>query len=406
MVNKTYKKNKKQHNKLTVKRKINKDNNKFYFLIKSNGLLGISDLTTDSGYYIKNNLLKRGNWEEFNIKKPQVRNPDFIYTHGKDLYDRSLFKYHAKIKYNIEGFKNLLNKYDFIEELKKINHGVKKKYILNQYYVNFYDYKNDNDISSTKTIDYFKSIFNKNKILIFKALYSVKGKDTYVFDNFDEFYNFLKKEYNNSKSFMQKIPYYKYINLPDFNKYNDDKIEWVLQEYIHNPLLIQKRKFHLRVNFIYFIKKNKNRILYLHKDFLPWTAKSEYKHGDFLNKDIHDSHLTDSIKGLTFENDFPKQNNKSRNKYIFNQIMKISKDILEYLNNQNNYKCYDKIENCYQFLGLDLMVNDKYEVKFIELNNQTSLNLSLITDLITNIVDPILPPKNTNVEDHDSFIQI
>lgn len=400
-------------NKKTQKKNRNPER-KFYFLIKSNGLSGLSDLLADSGYSIKNELLKRGNWEEFNIKSPQIKNPDFIYTQGKQLYDRSLFKYHPKIKNNIEGLKNFSNKYNFSEELKKINPNEKKKYILNHYYINLYDYKNDDDISSIKTINYFKSIFNKNKVLICKALYSGKGEDVFVFDNFDDFYSFFKKYYYNSKSFMEKHSFEKYKQLPDFDKYYNievPKTEWVLQEYINNPLLIQNRKFHFRVTLIYFIKKNKKPIMYLYNNFIVLTAKSEYKQNDYLNKDIHDSHYRDSIKGLSFKNDLPKENNKNRHTYVLNQVIKISKDISQYLlNNKNYYKCYDQIENCYQFFGLDLMVNDKYDVKLIELNHVPGFPWSnyapdLFSNLISHIVDPILPPKN-KINDENVFIQL
>ena len=44
--------------------------------------------------------------------------------------------------------------------------------------------------------------------------------------------------------------------------------------------------------------------------------------------------------------------------------MVIGKGLKEYM----EYKCYSESKNCYQYLGMDIMITDDYKVKCIELN--------------------------------------
>ena len=122
-------------------------NRKYYYLIKSGILLLCKYKEKQVIDFIIENFKKRGNWEEFNVEKPQVKNPDFIYTDWAYHFDKNfLLNYHTNIRNSLnESLENysISNKYNLIENLKKTN--INRKHLLNQIDVNIYNiYKNYN----------------------------------------------------------------------------------------------------------------------------------------------------------------------------------------------------------------------------------------------------------------------
>ena len=105
----------------------------------------------------ENEFIKRGNWVKFNENSPAGETIDFLYTDGKYLVDKSLYKYNKILTTFVnmaDDNHSISDKYNLIENLKKTN--INPKHLLDQYHLNMYEvYKN-------KTIiEKYKPLFDK-----------------------------------------------------------------------------------------------------------------------------------------------------------------------------------------------------------------------------------------------------
>jgi hypothetical protein len=383
----------------TIKKtKKKKNTHKYTYLIKQEYLDDKIPLTNISKIdEFKKEFIKRGNWIEYDQKNSNEP-IDFVYMDGKYLVDKSLWKY----KKNLDSIVDMVgdnhsisDKYNLLENLRKktnINH----KHLLNQTFINLYNiYKNPTQLNS------FKSFFDKYKVLIFKPIHGIKGQDMETFDNFNKFKIFVN-------DLIDKRKYkFKHFNLQEYNKMNIEKkhhiynIEWVLQEYIINPLLYKDRKFHMRGYFMYY-RKNNTKVGYLLDNMTLFTAKDPYKTTDVGNKDIHDTHYKNTMIGINFRNDITDMIGPEKTKYVMDQILHIFKNVLKII----NAKCFQEIKHCFQIFGCDIMITNDFTVKLIETNYMPgSPKIELLQHLMTNIVDPLFPPKNkTNTKNKTHLI--
>jgi hypothetical protein len=212
-----------------------------------------------------------------------------------------------------------------------------KKYFMNQ-------------ITIEKESNINKFIKN-NKIYIVKPIPGSGGFGVKIFKNSKKIKNYIgAKEFSNK----EKI------------KFQKDKIEkWVIQEYIDNPLLIDAKKFHIRVMLLNLNKLN-HKYYYLYDNYLIYPATKKYNKNT-LNMNIHNSH------GSGFSKEELMYYYKEYNKIDIKIREHIKKQIIEvccYLKKFFNYYCFNETKNCYQYIGLDIMVTNKYEVKCIEINER------------------------------------
>ena len=116
------------------------------------------------------------------------------------------------------------------------------KYILAQHNI---DLKDHIEIDTLST---YEKLFNKDKIFIFKPVGEVQGIGIKIFDNYDDFFEHCVR--------IIQINSVRWNNIKLNNEKNKviTRREWILQEYIHNPLLYEEKKFHLRVYFLYYKK--------------------------------------------------------------------------------------------------------------------------------------------------------
>ena len=363
-------------------------NRKYYYLIRS-GILLLNKYKEKSVIeFIIENFKKRGNWEEFNVNNPQVKNPDFIYTDWAYKLDKNfLLNYRVTIRNSLdEHYENysISNKYNLIENLKKTD--INKKHLLNQIDVNIYNiYKNYNYY-----MNIYENWFKRYKVLILKGIFSYSGLDIEVFTEFKDFKNFIDNLINEKD--IKNFDINKYNKLNGLNKKFRFNIEWVLQEYITNPLLFEKRKFHLRGIFLYIFSNNKKKG-YLYNDLKILTAKLPYVNDDYKNKEIHDSHDKSTIrKCMTFKKDFKDIYGEEKVNYIFDQ----TKYIVQYIYKLINAKCYPEVKNCFNIYGFDIMILDDFTVKIIENNFNPGLDYQPeFYDLIfEKTIDCFLQPEN------------
>ena len=368
-----------------TKKKTKDKNKKYYYIIQSKLLLEDKYKNTTKMKIFLSKFKERGNWEEFDIKNPQQESPDFIYMDADYNLDKSFWVYKPTLVSYIDirnDNYSISNKYNLIENLKTTD--INKKHLLNQIYVNIYDIF----MEKNKYYNIYQKWFDKYKVLIFKPISGIRGENIEVFKNFNTFkkfiYRFLKKKYHRLKNFDIE----KYNKMGVIKQYLMYNIEWVLQEYIDNPLLYQGLKFHLRGYFVYHyldgVKKG-----YLLNNTTIFTAKEKYKKDDYQNKFIHDTHAKYTLKDIAFYDDISNIIGKENADNIFNQIIHIFKNVFKIINS----KCYLETKNCFNIFGFDAIITDDFTVKIIETNRDSGTpRIELFDEIMEKIIDYHFPP--------------
>jgi len=167
--------------------------------------------------------------------------------------------------------------------------------------------------------------------------------------------------------------------------------DWVLQEYIDNPWLVDGRKMHLRQTMIYQVDPTKNS--YYMKSGEYAIAEKPYKKGDWTNKDIHDTHFH---KGEGYYWPFDMNFTLDEWHVIKEQFDTIYAYILSAIHNQGN--CYQDSVQCFEMLGLDFMITDNLWVYLIEVNDKMGMTPNMdftdkLFDCILQVVDEYYPPR-------------
>ena len=196
---------------------------------------------------------------------------------------------------------------------------------------------------------------------------------------------------------------------------------WVLQEYITNPLLITKKskdsdkeqqyKFHIRQAYLYQPKPKQS--YYRPLNICPIAiAEKPFIHGDWMNKDIHDTHFhgaahyswSDAVKMIP-----SLANNKVALQSIENQIH----ELYSIVNTKyNNAQCYPETKNCFEIFGSDIMITDTFDIKVLEINAGLGMagdlerKRDIFDNIFSNIIDVYYPPKNKVAQPAKLFIPI
>ena len=255
-------------------------------------------------------------------------------------YKKDLYKIKTKwSNWIIYEKPNIFNKNDlYTIMINGINENNGKNYLIDQIL-----------IKSNKSIDNF---MKKGKLYIVKPIPGSGGVGVKVFSEKDKLKEYIKtfKVTNEKKKKLLKIT-------------ENSKLKWILQEYIDQPLILDSKKFHLRVLFLNLMK-NEKKLFYLYDKFFVYTASKKYTN-KILNKNIHNTLIGTNaeLKRAMIEYDKLDQNRRSN---IREQIINICKNIKQYM----DYSCYDQSKNCYQFAGLDFIVTNDYKVKLIEINER------------------------------------
>lgn len=267
------------------------------------------------------NYFKNKNWKKLDKNK---KNPTFFYLDYLNIYNKEYYSYQSFIKNLIGNQKHLLT------DKANLNLMLSDKYLMKTY-----------NYTVGNNLDKYKNIFKNNKKWILKPSKGREGIGIRIVENFDEMKEYLSET-------IKKINFRK---VKETNK-------WVIQEYINQPLLFMKRKFHLRIYFLIVDKK-----IYYFNKYLIATAAKEYKDENYQNKNIHDSHYNEkSIRNKIFPEDF--NNDKINIEDSINDIFKnIKKNI------KLPMKCYPEDKHCYEIFAADVMITKNNEVKVLEFNH-------------------------------------
>lgn len=219
----------------------------------------------------------------------------------------------------IENYNIFGDKYTHYYLLKK--HNQNSKYLLETY------------LFDINTIEQIKNKLHKYSIWIIKPRNDYGRKGVNIVRNYNDIYNWIQKEKSQ---------------------------QWILQKYIDNPLLLNQKKFHIRI-FVLIHKKKKNLQFFVYKKGFIYTSGKKYnKQSNDLNS--HLSGEDNPNRVIIFDQQQPLYN------IIWTQIkdliLKCIVPIYPYI------KCPNINQHCYKFLGLDILIDEKYNLYLAEINSR------------------------------------
>ncbi|DBA82238.1 hypothetical protein WJX79_003267 [Trebouxia sp. C0005] len=189
---------------------------------------------------------------------------------------------------------------------------------------------------------------------------------------------------------------------------NQDLREWVLQRYIERPLLIQQRKFHLRV-YVLCVGSLK---AYVYDQVLALFAGQPYDSelGDLGNLDAH---LTNTCRleggveegqAVRLLSELPQLLAKEgmTTEEAERRVQQVSKDmqaiIGECIDAVSGELTFFTLPNCFELFGFDLMVDDQWHVWLLEANAEPDLQQTgsrlkpIVAGLIEGIMQLVVDP--------------
>ena len=156
-----------------------------------------------------------------------------------------------------------------------------------------------------------------------------------------------------------------YLELMSHLDHYSDYQEWIIQDYIDNPLLFNNKKFHFRIYVIYVQTEN-STTAYLSKNGFIYTANKEFE------TDTFDPNIV--LSGENSKNNvfyIPEDFTRSFGKQVWEtvvvpQIVKITRETIR--STVEHLKCPAKKQKCFKILGYDILINNDYKCFLAEIN--------------------------------------
>ena len=350
-----------------------------YELIKQNSTLdkykGFANQKPSTYLFITDNIPKdiiekhftlRGNWKEYDDKT--YKTPvDFLYIDGKYIDNKEYYKIKSKLKNLVGDTKHsIVYKHNLYTNLLKIPGA--RKFLPNTITFSIRDTK-------PEFLYKFKQYFMAGKPYICKVVKGGGGRGIIITDKFGEFFKFMGTYYHRMNQQGKEFKQY----------------DWVIQEYIVNPWLVDGKKCHLRQLMIYQPGSKNSYYMYLGEFAL---AEKKYTRGNWYDKQIHDTHFHN---GIGYEWPYDMNFTMEQWKTVKKQFDFIYACIMEVMSGTG--VCYSDSQNCFEIFGLDFMITDDLKVILIEVNARVGLSPShwfistLISSLLHYVIDDYFPPK-------------
>ena len=156
-----------------------------------------------------------------------------------------------------------------------------------------------------------------------------------------------------------------YLELMSHLDHYSDYQEWIIQDYIDNPLLFNNKKFHFRIYVIYVQTEN-STTAYLSKNGFIYTANKEFE-SDTFDNDIVLSGENSKNNVFYIPEDFTRSFGKQVwDNMVFPQIVKITRETIR--STVEHLKCPAKKQKCFKILGYDILINNDFKCFLAEIN--------------------------------------
>ena len=142
--------------------------------------------------------------------------------------------------------------------------------------------------------------------------------------------------------------------------------EYLVSKYIRNPMLIEGKKFHLRMYFMVCMRPNHKSDWFLFEEGKIITAELPYKDADYMNKKIHDTNFKSTKKNRLF----PDSRELGIGDKEAKSIMQQMREVLRCAYDVYKPHIASTRESKYGFevFGCDFMVTSDVGVKLLEIN--------------------------------------
>jgi len=156
-----------------------------------------------------------------------------------------------------------------------------------------------------------------------------------------------------------------YLELMSHLDHYSDYQEWIIQDYIDNPLLFNNKKFHFRIYVIYVQTEN-STTAYLSKNGFIYTANKEFE-TDTFDPNIVLSGENSKNNVFYIPEDFTRSFGKQVwDNMVFPQIIKITRETIR--STVEHLKCPAKKQKCFKILGYDILINKDFKCFLAEIN--------------------------------------
>ena len=156
-----------------------------------------------------------------------------------------------------------------------------------------------------------------------------------------------------------------YLELMSHLDHYSNYKEWIIQDYIDNPLLFNNKKFHFRIYVIYVQTEN-STTAYLSKNGFIYTANKEFE-SDTFDNDIVLSGENSQKNVFYIPDDFTRTFGKQVwDTIVFPQIIKITRETIR--STVEHLKCPAKKQKCFKILGYDILINHDMKCFLAEIN--------------------------------------
>lgn len=323
---------------------------------------------------------KRGNWRPFDEKKD--KEADYIYLDGPFIYEYpELHKIHTKIKNLVDTTKyNIADKGLLYKNMEKYNPKICDRFMMKQYFITKDNYK---------TVP--KNIFDNSRVWILKPIAGHSGIGINVFTKYDDFNSYID----------------------GYQKEKYGRKGWVLAEYIQKPLLFMERKFHLRIYLLYLATKDGKGKGYILKKGKFFPAKKPFINDNYDDKEIHDSHYYEEIGFYIFPEEFVNVYGQDRWNDVFEQILDLGHVLTKLM---SGTKGYEESQYNYEILALDVMIQDDFKIKLVEVNTKVGyaceqedkcipFNDYFLRNQFEVTIDIIIPPKN-HIDKLEGYVEV
>ena len=192
--------------------------------------------------------------------------------------------------------------------------------------------------------------------------------------------------------------------------------EYLVSKYIRNPMLIEGKKFHLRMYFMVCMRPNNKSDWFLFEEGKIITAELPYKDADYMNKKIHDTHFKSTKKNRLF----PDSRELGISDKEAKSIMQQMREVLRCAYDVYKPHIASTRESKYGFevFGCDFMVESDGGVKLLEINARHDYGVNDVKKespevyerfcgdfwewIYKNAIDPIFSIDVENAEKYES----
>jgi hypothetical protein len=139
-------------------------------------------------------------------------------------------------------------------------------------------------------------------------------------------------------------------------------------EYIRNPMLIKKKKFHLRMYWMVCPDRNGVYQSHLYNIGKIVTAQDDFRLDDFQNPNIHDTHFKSTPVNRYFPYDLASENwiQKTEIDDYYSQMATVLDCAFQIL--KPEIKSYPESKYGFEVFGCDFMITTDNVVKLLEIN--------------------------------------